>query len=84
MSLEPDESRQFVKKIRDLEKAFGSNANTKNEDIKKRKLIRSPYVFQILKREPMGELRVIFSRPGLGVTPEEFNKFLSQGKLARC
>jgi len=87
MSLEPDESYQFVKKIRDLEKAFGSNVKIlKNEDIEKRKLIRrSPYVLSDFEKGTnLKELKVIFSRPGLGVSPEEFNKFLSEGKLARC
>tara|TARA_X000000950_G_scaffold289404_1_gene412956 strand:- start:21989 stop:23065 length:1077 start_codon:yes stop_codon:yes gene_type:complete len=94
MSLEPDEAYDFVKRIRNVEIAFGSNRRLLSEvEIEKRNYIRrSPYLLEnTSKNTKLAKLKVDFCRPGLGLTPNEFyrlqnaklNKDLQKGCLIK-
>ncbi len=86
MSLEKEESKSFVRKIRDLEQAFGEKSKSLSEkDKQNRQLIRrSPYVENDTPQmSRLDEVKVIFSRPGLGLSPNEYDLLKPNAKLKR-
>lgn len=80
-SLEPDDTKRFVKSIRELETALGSTRRVIPSHIKKKRKItrRSPYALKDLKA---GEIIKVehfeFKRPGFGITSEEFEFFIGK------
>lgn len=81
MSLEPHETRVFVKTIRRLEKAMGSKNKTfTDEEIKKRDIgRRSLHVSRDLPaKHKIKETDIDFRRPGHGISPDRLNDILSK------
>ena len=80
-SLEPEQAKQFVKVIRDLEVALGSYRRIIPLHIKEKRKVarRSPYALKDLK---VGEIikseDFEFKRPGFGLTNEEFRLVLGR------
>ena len=86
MSLEKEDAGVFVKKIRDLEIAFGASVKTLSvKDEKNRSMIRrSPYLKNNEdKNTALKKIDVIFSRPGVGISPEEYEILKIKGKLKK-
>lgn len=86
MSLEKEEAGIFVQKVRDLEKAFGAPVKIlSSKDEKNRTMIRrSPYLKNNeSKNTGLKKIDVIFSRPGIGISPEEYEILKMKGKLKR-
>ena len=78
-SLEPDDMTSFINRIRDVETALGTfDRKLTSEQKETRKMIRrSPYLLQPAKAgDTASSLKVQFSRPGLGLTPPEFEELL--------
>ena len=81
-SLEPNDMSQFITRIRDVEIALGSAVRMLTEEqSEKRKLVRrSPYSNTAYsKGTPLSELEVSFRRPGVGLSPIEWEKALNDG-----
>lgn len=79
MSLEPREMGRFVEAIRDLETALGGNRRTLTpEERKSRESIRrSAYLVRDVEAgEPFQAADVTFRRPGYGIKPHEYRRFL--------
>ncbi len=80
-SLEPEQAKQFVKVIRDLEIALGSCRRIIPLDIKEKRKIarRSPYALRDLKAgEIIRKEDFEFKRPAFGLTNEEFRLVLGK------
>jgi len=79
MSLEPTEMGDFVKIIRDVETAMGSCRRilSPQEREKREAIRRSAYLLRDVKAgETFKQEDIIFSRPGYGIKPHEYRKFL--------
>ncbi|NOL48032.1 N-acetylneuraminic acid synthase [Synechococcus sp. MIT S9220] len=79
-SLEPPEMTSFIKRIRDIENALGSDNRLISLDQKlNRKMVRrSPYVTQSYSKGTcVAEINVEFRRPGIGISPAEFESIRS-------
>ena len=80
-SLEPCDMKSFISRIRDVEVALGSDLRVLNDEQKNaRKLLRrSPYLLSSAPvGTPISSLKIRFSRPGLGLTPPEWESLLQQ------
>ena len=80
-SLEPEQAKEFVKVIRDVEIALGSYRRVIPSHIKEKRKIgrRSPYTLRDLKAgEVIKKEDFEFKRPGFGLTNEEFRLFLGK------
>jgi N,N'-diacetyllegionaminate synthase len=78
-SLEPDEMSLFVRRIRDLEKALGSNRRIlQNAEREKRMAVRrSVYLCEYAKvGMSLRDAKVDFRRPGFGVSPDLYESLL--------
>ncbi len=83
-SLEPDEAKQFVKVIRDVEIALGSTRRTLSREFREKLKIgrRSPYALRdITAGHKIRREDFEFKRPGFGLTDQEFSLFV--GKTLR-
>lgn len=79
MSIEPDEMRQFVKTIREVEIAMGCNRRELHEDeIKKRNAIRRSVflVSEVKAGQKLSECEVEFRRPGFGISPDRYEQII--------
>jgi sialic acid synthase SpsE len=92
MSLEPNEMKEFVYHVRQLEVALGHTRRILSEEEKgKRNRIRRSVILDqdVSPGDKLGEIRVKFKRPGFGVSPENyeslceksFNKKVRKGEL---
>ena len=74
-SLEPDEMKQFVTSIRDVQKALGSPRRVLhvNEKEKRKKIRRSAHLKErVRKGQNVSSATVEFRRPGYGIAPNQF------------
>lgn len=77
-SLEPEDAKEFVSIIREVEVALGSTRRIIPSDIKesRKKARRSPYALKDLKKGETVKVEGFeFKRPGFGITSEEFDFF---------
>lgn len=80
-SLEPDDSKRFVKSIREVETALGKARRTipTENKIKRKSTRRSPYALRtIASGEKITREDFEFKRPGFGITSEEFDFFVGK------
>lgn len=86
-SLEPRESKEFVAAVRQLEIALGSSRRmmSKEEKEQRNAVRRSPYLInQATQGTRIKDLEITFSRPGSGLTPDEFDELCAlEAILAR-
>ncbi|WP_137938068.1 N-acetylneuraminate synthase family protein [Chitinivorax sp. B] len=78
-SLEPQDMRQFIQTIRDVETAFGGNRRILHaEELAKRKRIRrSVHLNQPVQAgQKLADVAVEFRRPGFGITPDQYEGLL--------
>lgn len=81
MSLEPQEMRDFVRTIRDIETAMGSARRilSAEELVSRNKIRRSVHLAQDAKEgEQLKDVRVEFKRPGYGISPEDYEKLVDK------
>lgn len=79
MSLEPPEMREFVEIIREVETAMGSErrALTAEQRAKREDTRRSAYLVRDVRAgEPLRREDFEFRRPGYGIKPHEYRRFL--------
>lgn len=83
-SLEPSDMQKFVLRIRELETALGSfNREISDKQKDNRKLLRrSPYLITSASSGTLiNDLNVEFRRPGLGITPPQWEKMIEERKI---
>ncbi len=81
MSLEPSDTKQFVRVIRDLEAAFGSSRRILHPDEKKnrQRSRRSVHALEDLEAgRVLGEAHFDYRRPGDGISPAEVDTLIGQ------
>ena len=81
MSLEPQEMKDFITKIREVEIAMGSGKRILHPaELEKRKAIRrSAFLKKHVNRgQSVREAEIEFRRPGFGIPPNEFEKHMSR------
>lgn len=81
MSLEPQEMKDFISKIREVEIAMGNGKRILHPaELEKRKAIRrSAFLTRHVTRgQLVREAEVEFRRPGFGIPPNEFEKHISR------
>ena len=79
MSLEPPEMAGFIRIIREVELALGGSRRvlTPEEREKREAIRRSAYLVRdVLEGEEMGREDFEFRRPGYGIKPDEYRRFL--------
>lgn len=92
MSLEPDEMKQFVQTIRDVERAMGQPRRIMSDTEKQNRLnVRRSLILDedVQVGQKLSEVRVKFKRPGFGIAPDvyelmldlQFNKALEKGTV---
>ncbi len=77
MSLEPDEMKEFVHRVRELEVAMGDVRRIVSEEERelRKRGRRSAYLIKSAKKgTPVEDLSVEYSRPGYGISPDEFER----------
>lgn len=77
-SVEPSEAKEFVEKIRSVEKALGNTRRKMHpEELMKRDRIRrSAHLDKNGRRgQKLKNLAVVFRRPGFGMTPNQFDQW---------
>ena len=80
MSIEPHEMTDFIKTIREVETALGSNRRTITlEKVKKRDQIRRSVFLRsnVKAGQKLDECDIEFRRPGFGITPDQYEKISS-------
>ena len=80
-SLEPDELKQMVTAIRNVENAMGSGVKTASKSERKNKVIARKSIIAsrcIQKGEVFTELNITTKRPGNGISPMRWNEVLGQ------
>ena len=85
-SLEPDEMCSFIRRIRDVEIALGDGIRSMSQEQKdNRNLVRrSPYLISdASKGTALRDVPVRFMRPGVGITPSEWQQLVDSATLAR-
>lgn len=81
MSLEPQEMKAFVQKIREIEIALGHSRRILfPAELEKRKAIRrSAFLKEAVTRgQPLASALIEFRRPGQGIAPNEFEKYMDR------
>ena len=81
-SLEFSEMRNFIDRLRDIEKAMGDTFRPLSDEQKlaRQKLRRSPYVNQTVKQDSLlRDIPVTFKRPGYGIDPGEWERLSESG-----
>lgn len=79
MSLEPAEMTDFVRAIRDVETALGERRRVLPPDVieKRRSVMRSPYLVREMRAgECLARTDIEFRRPGYGLRPDSYHRFL--------
>jgi sialic acid synthase SpsE len=82
-SLEPADMHDFIRRLRDVEKALGTADRRLTEEQKEKRLLirRSPYTTcSALAGTALADLPVEFRRPGTGLTPIEWELACTSGK----
>ena len=85
MSIEPNEMKDFVRTIREVEIGLGTGRRVMHsEEIKKRNALRrSVFLIEPAKKgQRLGDCKVEFRRPGFGVHSDQF-EFLKNNILVR-
>lgn len=79
-SLEKNEAKKFVEVIRNIEKTLIYKNNLKKKINKKRLLFRrSVFLNQdVKKKDKLSEVKVKFLRPGIGISPEKYEKLINK------
>lgn len=75
MSIEPDEMKEFVRTIADVERAMGNPRRIMHDVERKRRLAIRRSVFldgPVKKGDALGSAKVLFRRPGFGLGPDEY------------
>jgi sialic acid synthase SpsE len=81
MSLEPQEMKDFISKIREVEIAMGDGKRILHPaELEKIKAIRrSAFLkMKVSKGQMVGEAGIEFRRPGYGIAPHEFEKHMNK------
>lgn len=81
-SLESLDMQSFIERVHDVEIAMGDDINvlTSEQKDSRRLLRRSPYLLQNAKAgTPISDLRVQFSRPGIGIAPPVWEELVTRG-----
>ncbi len=76
-SLEPDEMKSFIKRIRELEIALGSNRRILHPEEKKKRMAIRRSVFlkgPVTRGQLITEAEIEFRRPGYGIAPNELER----------
>lgn len=85
-SLEPQDAKAFVEAMRTVESALGGNRRIMTAEERKRRTAYRRSTF-LAEDAPAGtalsDLKVVFSRPGYGIAPDEFER-LAGTKLRRA
>ncbi len=77
MSLEPDEMRDFVRTIADVERAMGTPRRIMHDVERKRRLAIRRSVFldgPVKQGDPLSSAKVLFRRPGFGLSPDQYEE----------
>jgi len=77
MSIEPDEMHSFIKTIRAVETAMGTNRRVLHSDelLKRKEIRRSVYFMKGAKAgSQLSDCDVEFRRPGFGVSPDRYEE----------
>jgi len=77
MSLEPNEMKAFIAKIREVEIAMGNSRRILHpEELERRKAIRRSAFLKtsVVKGQTLGAAEIEFRRPGYGIAPNEIEK----------
>ena len=85
MSIEPNEMKDFVRTIREVEIGLGTGRRVMHsEEIKKRNALRrSVFLIESAKKgQRLGDCKVEFRRPGFGIHSDQF-EFLKDNILVR-
>ncbi len=85
MSIEPNEMKDFVRTIREVEIGLGTGRRVMHsEEIKKRNALRrSAFLIEPAKKgKRLGDCKVEFRRPGFGIHSDQF-EFLKNNVLVR-
>jgi sialic acid synthase SpsE len=89
MSLEPSDAGGFVKAIRELEIAMGSNRRTMTKEEKSARALRRRSAIAMNNYPagtPLDQMALDYARPGNGLAPDEVEKmngaYLSEGIAA--
>jgi N,N'-diacetyllegionaminate synthase len=80
MSIEPHEMTDFMKTIREVEIALGSNRRIMtSEELKKRDQVRRSVFLRgdAKAGQKLNECDIEFRRPGFGITPDQYEKISS-------
>lgn len=80
MSLEPDEFQDFISTVKTFKLALGSKNRTLDDsELTQRNLLRrSLHLEQNVKKgQTLGEVDFKFKRPGTGIMPDEYTKYLN-------
>jgi sialic acid synthase SpsE len=75
MSLEPAEMANFVRTIREVERAMGSPRRILHEAERKRRLAYRRSVFleaSVKAGQSLGAAKIVFRRPGFGLAPDQY------------
>lgn len=81
-SLEPPEMKGFIRRLRDVETALGSQDRRITDEQKQSRLLarRSPYATRSAVRgTPLRDVPVEFRRPGTGLTPIQWEEACASG-----
>ena len=84
MSIEPSEMNEFVKVIRNLEKALGSGIREMSLDEKNKRdaVRRSVFTSEDIKKgTALSDVKVEFKRPGNYIQPDEYEKLIGERKI---
>lgn len=79
MSLEPNEMKQFVQTIRDVEKAMGESRRIMTDVEKQKRLnVRRSLILDedVQPGQALSETKVKFKRPGYGIAPDAYETML--------
>jgi N,N'-diacetyllegionaminate synthase len=82
ISIEPDEMKEFVNVIRNLEIALGDGIREigKNELKKRDAIRRSIFTKEMVKKGTLlKNISIEFRRPGFGVQPDEYEELVAKG-----
>jgi N,N'-diacetyllegionaminate synthase len=77
MSLEPDEMKEFVRTISDVERAMGTPRRIMHDAEHKRRLAIRRSVFldgPVKQGDLLSSAKVLFRRPGYGLTPDQYEE----------
>jgi N,N'-diacetyllegionaminate synthase len=86
MSIEPNEMKQFVQAIRELEVSLGNGDReiSNKERVKRNEVRRSVYVTENVKSNtPLSEVKIEFRRPGFYIQPDEYEELIGKSVVLK-